>query len=155
MSVKTVTIVAVTAIALFAAIGAAWNLDAREPRKPYPKATPPPPASPVFKDVREAVPDEQQIEAEARDHNAQLERLIERAIALCDSEQIDLDDLPLAVRGEYAVNLMPSIVRNDTMRAWGSRYAQLVVSRCGGNKRQACRILGISYHTLQSYLRSA
>jgi hypothetical protein len=24
-----------------------------------------------------------------------------------------------------------------------------------GNKREACRVLGISYHTLQAYLRSA
>ena len=39
------------------------------------------------------------------------------------------------------------------MRAWGSRYARIVLDRCGNNKRQACRILGISYHTLQAYLR--
>ena len=38
------------------------------------------------------------------------------------------------------------------MRAWGSRYARLVLERCGGNKREACRVLGISYHTLQAYL---
>jgi Bacterial regulatory protein, Fis family len=28
-----------------------------------------------------------------------------------------------------------------------------VLERCHGNKREACRILDISYHTLQSYLR--
>jgi transcriptional regulator with AAA-type ATPase domain len=39
------------------------------------------------------------------------------------------------------------------MRAWGSRYARLVLERCRNNKRQACRELGISYHTLQGYLR--
>ncbi|MCY4635008.1 MAG: hypothetical protein OXG04_11000 [Acidobacteria bacterium] len=39
------------------------------------------------------------------------------------------------------------------MRAWGSRYARIVLDRCGNNKREACRVLGISYHTLQSYLR--
>jgi transcriptional regulator with AAA-type ATPase domain len=39
------------------------------------------------------------------------------------------------------------------MRAWGSRYARLVLERCANNKRQACRELGISYHTLQAYLR--
>ena len=39
------------------------------------------------------------------------------------------------------------------MRAWGSRYARLVYERCGNNKRQACRELGISYHTLRAYLR--
>ena len=83
----------------------------------------------------------------------ELERLIERAVALCESDYIELDDLPAAVRGDYATTLLPSIARDDTMRAWGSRYAQLVVSRCKGNKRRACRILGISYHTLQAYLR--
>jgi predicted NAD/FAD-binding protein len=27
-----------------------------------------------------------------------------------------------------------------------------MLERCGGNKREACRVLGISYHTLQAYL---
>jgi hypothetical protein len=87
MTVKTITIVAATVVALFAAIGAAWRLDAREPRKPYPKATPPPPASQVFTDLKEPVPDEREIEARARDHNAQLERLIERALVARDPQQ--------------------------------------------------------------------
>jgi hypothetical protein len=39
------------------------------------------------------------------------------------------------------------------MRAWGSRYARLVLERCDNNKRQACRVLDISYHTLQAYLK--
>jgi hypothetical protein len=39
------------------------------------------------------------------------------------------------------------------MRAWGRRYARLVVERCQGNKRQASRFLGISYHTLVAYLK--
>jgi hypothetical protein len=39
------------------------------------------------------------------------------------------------------------------MRAWGSRYARLVLERCAGNKRLTCRVLDISYHTLQAYLR--
>jgi transcriptional regulator with AAA-type ATPase domain len=48
---------------------------------------------------------------------------------------------------------MPSVARDETMRMWGSRYARLVLQRCGNNKRKACRVLGISYHTLQAYLR--
>ena len=83
----------------------------------------------------------------------ELERLIERAITLAESDVIVLDDLPAAVRGDYAAALAPSLERNETLRAWGSRYARLIVDRCGGNKRKACRVLGISYHTLQAYLR--
>jgi two-component system response regulator HydG len=83
----------------------------------------------------------------------ELERLMERAIALAESDVIELDDLPPAVRGDYAAAMVPALARNDTLRAWGSRYAHLIVDRCSGNKRQACRVLGISYHTLQAYLR--
>jgi two-component system, NtrC family, response regulator HydG len=85
----------------------------------------------------------------------ELERVIERAVALTESERIELDDLPPQVRGEYAEILAPSVVRTETMRAWGSRYARLVFERCGRNKRHACRLLDISYHTLQAYLRYA
>jgi len=83
----------------------------------------------------------------------ELERLIERAVTLASTHVIELDDLPAAVRGDYAAALGPSLRRNDTMRAWGSRYARLILDRCGGNKRETCRVLGLSYHTLQAYLR--
>ena len=47
---------------------------------------------------------------------------------------------------------MPSVQANDTMRTWGSRYARLILEKCERNKRQACEVLGISYHTLNAYL---
>jgi len=83
----------------------------------------------------------------------ELERLIECVVTLADSEVLELDDLPASVRGDYAVALTPSAQRNDSLRIWASRYARLVLTRCGGNKRQTCRVLDISYHTLQAYLR--
>jgi transcriptional regulator with PAS, ATPase and Fis domain len=83
----------------------------------------------------------------------ELERLMERAVTLVESDVIGLDDLPPAVRGDYAATLGPSLQRNDSLRAWASRYARLVLDRCHGNKREACSALDISYHTLQSYLR--
>jgi hypothetical protein len=49
---------------------------------------------------------------------------------------------------------MPSIDRRETLRAWGGRYVRLVLERCRGNKREACRVLDISYHTLQAYCGS-
>jgi two-component system response regulator HydG len=83
----------------------------------------------------------------------ELERLMERAVALAESDVLELDDLPATVRGDYATALGPSLRRNDSLRAWTSRYARLVLDRCQGNKREACSILDISYHTLQAYLR--
>lgn len=83
----------------------------------------------------------------------ELERLMERAVALAEGDAIELDDLPSNVRGEFADVLLPSLQRGDTLRAWGSRYVRLVLDRSGGNKREASRVLGISYHTLNAYLR--
>ncbi|RPJ67772.1 MAG: AAA family ATPase, partial [Acidobacteria bacterium] len=83
----------------------------------------------------------------------ELERVIEGAVTVAQTDRLTLDDLPPSVRGDYLDVLQPSLARNDTMRAWGSRYARLVLERCGGNKRQASRVLNISYHTLQAYLR--
>jgi DNA-binding NtrC family response regulator len=83
----------------------------------------------------------------------ELERVIERAVALAGGPCLELDDLPPALLGGYADILLPALRSRSSMRAWGSRYARLVLERCANNKRQACRELGISYHTLQAYLR--
>ena len=83
----------------------------------------------------------------------ELERMIEGAIATAESRQIRIDDLPVSLRGGYAEHLVPSWKLGDSMRAWGSRYARLVLEKSGGNKRQACQALDISYHTLNAYLR--
>jgi DNA-binding NtrC family response regulator len=85
----------------------------------------------------------------------ELERLVEGAVALGGLERIELEDLPPHVRGDYEAVLAPSIAAGDSLRAWGTRYVRLVLERCGHNKRRACRVLDISYHTLQAYLRAA
>src|SRR5205085_1699318 len=48
----------------------------------------------------------------------------------------------------------PSLQRRESLRAWAIRYARLVLGRCEGNRRETARILGISYHTLVTYLRA-
>ena len=80
--------------------------------------------------------------------------MMERAVALADHDVMELDDLPAQVRGAYSAALGPSLKHNDTLRLWACRYIRLVVARCGGNKRAACRVLGITFHTLQAYLRA-
>ena len=83
----------------------------------------------------------------------ELQRVIENMICLAQSEKVRLDDLPPSLRGDYEAFVLPSIGRDDTLRAWASRYARLVWHRSGQNKRKACRVLGISYHTLDAHLR--
>jgi DNA-binding NtrC family response regulator len=83
----------------------------------------------------------------------ELERLIEGAVTLAASEWITIADLPPALRGDCAEALRAALTRNDTMRAWGARYARLVLERCQQNKRKACEVLDISYHTLMAYLQ--
>jgi transcriptional regulator with PAS, ATPase and Fis domain len=83
----------------------------------------------------------------------ELERVIERAVALADSDRLQLDDLPPALLDGYTQVLVPSFRQFESMRTWGSRYARMVLERCDNNKRQTCRELGISYHTLNAYLR--
>ena len=85
----------------------------------------------------------------------ELERMMERTIALARHATIEVDDLPIRICDGFGDVLLPSMMRNDTLRAWGSRYVRLVLERSGRNKRKACRALGISYHTLQAYLRYA
>jgi transcriptional regulator with PAS, ATPase and Fis domain len=85
----------------------------------------------------------------------ELERMMERTIALTRGATIEVEDLPMQLHAGYEDVLLPSMMRNDTLRAWGSRYVRLVLERSGQNKRKACRALGISYHTLQAYLRYA
>ncbi len=85
----------------------------------------------------------------------ELERMIERTVALTPGDRIEVTDLPPQIRGEYADVFAASVEEAESMRAWGSRYARLIYERSGKNKRKACRALGISYHTLDAYLRYA
>jgi DNA-binding NtrC family response regulator len=82
----------------------------------------------------------------------ELERMMEAVAVLAQGDRVQLADLPQSVRGRYAEILEPSLAERESLRWWGRRYVYLVWQRCGQNKREACRILDISYHTLQVYL---
>jgi len=84
----------------------------------------------------------------------ELEHMMEAVVVLARGNRVELSDLPHSVRGTYAGILEPSLAVRDSLRRWGSRYVHLVWQRCGHNKREACRVLDISYHTLQVYLRA-
>ena len=86
----------------------------------------------------------------------QLERVMERAVALCGSSEIAVEDLPPEITQDYQDLAIDDGAEVDqTLQAWVRRYARLVLDRCHGNKRQACARLDISYHTLQTYLKAS
>lgn len=83
----------------------------------------------------------------------QLERVLERAVALAPAARLTLRDLPPEVLGDYRTMACEEPERGRSLRAWSSRYARLVLARCEGNRRRACDELDISYHTLRALLR--
>jgi transcriptional regulator with PAS, ATPase and Fis domain len=82
----------------------------------------------------------------------QLGRVLERAIALSPCDVITAADLPPEISREYGDGSRAIERRDDSLRAWTSRYVRLVLERCDNNKRRACEILDISYRTLKTHL---
>ena len=83
----------------------------------------------------------------------QLERVMERAVALAAESEIGLSDLPPEITQEYHdLTTDVAAAQDYTIRTWTRRYARLMLERCHGNRRAACERLGISYHTLKAYL---
>ena len=82
-----ITLSLTTLAALAVMTGSALWLGAGEPRKPYPKATPPPPPSPVYTPSRERAQTAREIAADARRHNELLALEIERALVARDPQQ--------------------------------------------------------------------
>jgi transcriptional regulator with PAS, ATPase and Fis domain len=83
----------------------------------------------------------------------QLARVLERAIALATGDEIQMGDLPdqISCLNQDSRTTLGH-VGDGTLRTWSSYYVRSVLDRCRGNKKRACDILDISYHTLQSHL---
>lgn len=75
-----ITLVAVTAVALGLTLGSTHFLKAGEKRKPWPKATPPEPPSPIYVESTEPALTEAQITALTDTHNRTLALQIEKAL---------------------------------------------------------------------------
>jgi transcriptional regulator with PAS, ATPase and Fis domain len=83
----------------------------------------------------------------------QLERVMERAVALSASPEIGVEDLSPEITQEYRDLTGGERAADYSLAAWTRRYARLVLDRCHCNKREACERLDICYHTLQQYLK--
>jgi len=82
----------------------------------------------------------------------QLARVLERALALSPGPSISLGDLPVDISRQYREAGGGDGAADRTLQGCIGRYARLILDQCQGNKRRACQILDISYHTLQTYL---
>ena len=82
----------------------------------------------------------------------QLARVLERAVALAPGPSIETEDFPPEISKDYRELLGETSSHDESLRAWSSRYVRLILERCNGNKRRACDVLDISYHTLQAHL---
>ena len=84
----------------------------------------------------------------------QLENVIERALALTDSEELDVDDLPIASpveleRPDPSGDLLCAAVEQRlTLRELEDRYVDRILESTGGNKVRAAKLLGIDRKTL-------
>jgi DNA-binding NtrC family response regulator len=85
----------------------------------------------------------------------ELENVIERALALAESEVLDVADLPLdalasgsAERGVVDVAIDGALSEQLTLAELGDRYTTMVLEHTRGNKARAASILGINRRTL-------
>lgn len=87
----------------------------------------------------------------------ELQNLIERAVAFCDADWIEVEHLSLTTTPS---DLQPddreeSLLAGDslpTLSELQRRYMELVLTEAGGNKQRAARILGIGRRTLYRWL---
>jgi len=70
-------------------VGSAVWLNAGEKLKPYPKPTPPPPASPIFNESPERAQTAEEIDRDLREHDDRVEREIEKALLSDDAQRLE------------------------------------------------------------------
>ncbi|MFQ5515542.1 MAG: sigma-54-dependent transcriptional regulator [Myxococcota bacterium] len=84
----------------------------------------------------------------------ELENVIERALALSEQRELQVEDLPLTSMGQAAAprtdeSLLKGALESKlTLRELEDRYIDAILESTGGNKVQAARILGINRRTL-------
>jgi DNA-binding NtrC family response regulator len=88
----------------------------------------------------------------------ELENVVERAVALCETEGIGLDDLPAQVRERRAPDILAgALARGLTLADLEREYIERVLAAEAGNKTRAAQRLGLDrktlYRKLEEYAR--
>ncbi len=90
----------------------------------------------------------------------ELENVVERAVALCETESIGTDDLPQQVKERRSSDFLAgALARGLTLADLEREYIERVLAAEGGNKTRAAQRLGLDrktlYRKLEEYGRSA
>ncbi|RMD87295.1 MAG: sigma-54-dependent Fis family transcriptional regulator [Calditrichaeota bacterium] len=83
----------------------------------------------------------------------ELENTIERAVVLCNQEVIDVNHLIYLNQESENLLLNQALQQHMTEAQLTKLYARMVLNEMKGNKKEACRILGINFRTLQTRLK--
>ena len=82
----------------------------------------------------------------------ELENMIERAVILCQSEQIEPKHSLLQSEDKMMHLLADAVSRRLTEEQVAQLYAQMIYAEVGHSKKDACEVLRINYRTLQNRL---
>jgi DNA-binding NtrC family response regulator len=82
----------------------------------------------------------------------ELENMIERAVILCRSEQIEPQHLLLQSEDKMMQLLADAVSRRLTEEQVAQLYARMIYAETGHSKKDACEVLKINYRTLQNRL---
>lgn len=89
----------------------------------------------------------------------ELKNVIQRAVLVCDGEELTVDLLPARIRNaEQSAQSsklgVPRIHVGMTLAAVEKEFITLTLTSVGGNKQKAAKILGISRRTLYDKLKN-
>ena len=84
----------------------------------------------------------------------ELQNVLERALIVDQDGLLGIDDLPLEFRGAADQVLTSAPAKAMSLDDLEREYILMVLSRCGGNRQKASKILGITTTTLWRKLKS-
>ncbi len=82
----------------------------------------------------------------------ELENVMERAVILCNGKTIDVEHLSFYEQVKELEFLYDSIQKKLTEQELTEIYARMILKEHNGNKKEACRTLGLNFKTLQRRL---
>ncbi len=84
----------------------------------------------------------------------ELHNVVERALILCDNDEIRVDDLPVNLRQKSALNIEEITAGRPPLAELERSYINQLLEEHGGHRARVAKVLGISDRTLYRKLKS-